>query len=86
MLAARYVGLPSTCKLCVQRQCVEQCSAIPITTHCPHTGPNPSVPPVPHRWRIADLQGLTPKAAEAQEYVMALPPRIRKLAERKAGE
>lgn len=36
------------------------------------------------RWRIADLQGLTPKAAEAQEYVMALPPRIRKLAERKA--
>ncbi len=38
------------------------------------------------RWRIADLTGLNPKAAEAQEFVCNLPGRIRKLAERKAGE
>lgn len=38
------------------------------------------------RWRIADLTGLNPKAAEAQEFVCNLPARIRRLAERKTGE
>lgn len=38
------------------------------------------------RWRVADLTGLNPKAAEAQEFVCNLPARIRRLAERKAGE
>lgn len=38
------------------------------------------------RWRVADLIGLNPKAAEAQEFVCNLPARIRRLAERKAGE
>ncbi|KAL4448078.1 hypothetical protein ABPG75_005297 [Micractinium tetrahymenae] len=36
------------------------------------------------RWRVADLTGLNPKAAEAQEFVCNLPARIRRLAERKA--
>ena len=38
------------------------------------------------RWRIADLVGLNPRAAEAQEFVCNLPARIRRLAERKSGE
>ena len=54
--------------------------------------PAPHPPPAPpqimehliQRWRIADLQGLNPKAAEAQEFVCNLPARIRRLAERKA--
>ncbi|KAJ9515426.1 hypothetical protein QJQ45_016427 [Haematococcus lacustris] len=35
-----------------------------------------------NRWRIAERQGLSGEAAEAQEYLMKLPDRIRKLAER----
>lgn len=38
------------------------------------------------RWRIADLTGLNSKGEEAQEFVCNLPARIRRLAERKAGE
>mmetsp|Transcript_18625 Transcript_18625/g.40011 ORF Transcript_18625/g.40011 Transcript_18625/m.40011 type:complete len:403 (+) Transcript_18625:152-1360(+) len=34
------------------------------------------------RWEVAQRQGLSGEAAEAQEYVMRLPDRIRKLAER----
>ncbi|KAL6753176.1 stearoyl-ACP-desaturase [Haematococcus lacustris] len=34
------------------------------------------------RWRIAERQGLSGEAAEAQEYLVKLPDRIRKLAER----
>lgn len=57
------------------------------TPHCsrahrPYTCPGRAC----HRWRIADLTGLNPKAADAQEFVCNLPARIRKLAERKAGE
>lgn len=38
------------------------------------------------RWDVAHLTGLNPKAAEAQDFVCNLPARIRRLAERKAGE
>jgi len=34
------------------------------------------------KWKVADRSGLNGEAAEAQEYVMKLPDRIRKLAER----
>ncbi|KAF5838958.1 plastid acyl-ACP desaturase [Dunaliella salina] len=34
------------------------------------------------RWRVANLQGLRGEAAEAQEYLMKMPNRVRKLAER----
>ena len=37
------------------------------------------------RWKVADLRGLTPRAAEAQDFVCSLPPRILRLAERKTG-
>jgi acyl-[acyl-carrier-protein] desaturase len=35
------------------------------------------------RWNVPSLTGLTPEAAQAQEYVCSLPARFRKLAERK---
>lgn len=35
-----------------------------------------------NRWKIADREGLSGEAAEAQEYLMNMPARIRKLAER----
>lgn len=40
----------------------------------------------PQKWKIPERQGLSGEAAEAQEYIMRLPDRIRKLAERANGE
>lgn len=37
------------------------------------------------RWEVADRVGLSPEAAEEQEYLCKLPDRIRKLSERAAG-
>lgn len=37
------------------------------------------------RWRVADRSGLSGEGAEAQEYLIKLPDRIRKLSERAAA-
>ena len=37
------------------------------------------------RWRVAERTGLSPAAEEARDYVCGLPPRLRRLAERKAA-
>lgn len=39
-----------------------------------------------NRWEVADRTGLSGEAAKEQEYLVALPNRIRKLAERAASK
>ena len=45
----------------------------------------PPLPPSSPRWDIPSVTGLSEEGLQAQEFVCALPDRIRRLAERKAA-
>jgi hypothetical protein len=62
--------------------CCAQCRAGELT----RCRPFPAAPRAARSWDVANRTGLSGDAASAQEYLVKLPNRIRRLAEKAAGE
>ena len=60
-------------------RCAPQATRTRALTSNPNLNPNPNPNPNPNQ-----VTGLTPEAEEAQEYLMKLPVRFNKLAQRQA--